>query len=74
METLSSLRSEVTQLFKTGMTMSNGNARAQQQAPHPASQQALAEKDEAEAIIKAIDRYRRLNGERYVNHLLRNLL
>lgn len=61
--------------------MSNGQARGHQAAQAAtaalgagAMQQALDEKGEAEAIIKAIDRYRRLNGERYVNHLLRNLL
>lgn len=78
MQTLSSIRSEVMELFQRGKTMSNGQARAYAVNTAPgamaASQQAIDEKGEAEAIIKAIDRYRRLNGERYVNHLLRNLL
>lgn len=73
MQALSSIRSEVMELFNRGKAMSIGNSRTPPTA-QAASQQALAEKDEAEAIIKAIDRYRRLNGERYVNHLLRNLL
>lgn len=81
MQALSSIRSEVMELFNRGKAMSNGQARVHQAAQAAlgalgagATQQALDEKGEAEAIIKAIDRYRRLNGERYVNHLLRNLL
>jgi len=50
------------------------NSAPSRPAVNPLSAQAQAEKGEAEAILNALDRYRRLNGERYANHLLRNLL